>query len=128
MQEKSYKNIIKLVMGTREDHVPQPIRVPFYIWLCARCNAKTYTESMYPSDMTIICNVCAGELAAQAEQGSSTDVIIQPSDELNHSMERISDEKGVPVWGVFDRFLEWKLRRPIQSSLKSKLNRLKEEK
>src|SRR3712207_9062547 len=93
MQENAPMKIVQMVMGTREDHVPFPIQGPYYIWLCARCDEKTYTQEEYPLDSTIVCNVCAGELAEQAKHSSSTKAVIQPSERLNESMKRISNEK-----------------------------------
>jgi hypothetical protein len=109
-------NIVRMFMGTRADLAPQPVPRSVFTWDCEKCQAKTYSIAEPPRDSTRICNVCAAQLSAQAEQDSSTQVMWGMTNELEDSVKKIAGEKKRPVEEVFNRFLEWKLRRPINST------------
>jgi hypothetical protein len=115
MMEKPLK-FTKMFMGTRADLAPQPLPTPVYAWPCAKCHSETYSIAEPPRDSTWICHMCASELTAQAEQDPSTQVAWNMADELEDSVNRISDEQKRPVEEVFSRFLEWKLGRPMNVS------------
>jgi hypothetical protein len=106
----------KMFMGTRADLAPQPPPAHVYAWPCARCDSETYSIAEPPRDSTWICHVCASELTKQAEQNASTHVMWNMADELEDSVKHISDEQKRPIQEVFNRFLEWKLGRPMNVS------------
>jgi hypothetical protein len=98
-----------------------------YAWPCAKSQAETYSVAHPPDDSTWICNVCAAELTAQAEENPSTLVLSSMTEQLEESIKNISDMTNRPMTEVFNRFLEWKLGRPMRTTpIKSPLK--KEEK
>jgi hypothetical protein len=106
--------LTKLFMGTRADLAPNPLPLPVFAWECAQCQAKTYSIAEPPLDATPVCNVCASQITAQAEQHASTKVMWGMTDELEDSVRNIADEKKRSEREVFHRFLEWKLGRPMK--------------
>src|SRR4051812_17299553 len=112
--------VTRLVMGTREDYVPFPLTKPAHIWKCLRCGAKTYTETEYPQDWGIVCNICAPQIVEEAKQSPSTEAAWTPSDDLNATIEKISDQQGRPSEEVFKRFLEWKTGKSVAAPIYSK--------
>jgi hypothetical protein len=52
----------------------------------------------------------------QAEQNPSTAVMWGMNQELADSVNTIADKKKRPVDEVFNRFLEWKLGRPMNAT------------
>jgi hypothetical protein len=119
--------VTRMFMGTRADLAPQPLPMPVFEWPCAKCKAKTYSVAEPPGNSTLICNVCAAEMTAQAEQDSSTKVMWGMTNELNDSVRNIADEKSRPVEEVFNRFLEWKLGRPMKATIYDKPEKKKTE-
>jgi hypothetical protein len=49
------------------------------------------------------------------------------TNELNDSVRNIADEKSRPVEEVFNRFLEWKLGRPMKATIYDKPEKKKTE-
>jgi hypothetical protein len=105
--------VVRMFMGTRADLVPQPVPLSAFEWECQKCQAKTYSIAEPPSGSTCICNACASQLTAQVDQDSSTLVRWGMTNELEDSVRKIAGEKKRPVEEVFNRFLEWKLRKPM---------------
>jgi hypothetical protein len=116
MAETSGNNVrvVKLFMGTRADLAPHPLA---YIWLCECCKAETYSEASPPSEQRLVCNVCAAQLSAMAEQASKTRVGWGMTDEGWDIIDDIAEEKQRPVEEVFKHALEWQLRRPIKGEI-----------
>ncbi len=106
--------VIRMFMGTRADLAPNPLPLPVYEWDCEKCQAKTYSVAEPPHDAKLICNVCASEMTAQAEREPSTQVMWGMTNELEDSVRHIADEKKRSEGEVFNRFLEWKLGRPMK--------------
>jgi hypothetical protein len=52
-----------------------------------------------------------------AEQNDSTHVAWRMTDEGEDILRDIAEEKGRPVEEVYNRFLEWKLGRPLKVTL-----------
>jgi hypothetical protein len=106
--------VVAMFMGTRADLAPYPLT---YVWRCECCQAPTYSEAYPPPDQRRVCHVCASQLTAMAEQDSSTHVAWRMTDEGEDILRDIAEEKQRPVEEVYNRFLEWKLGRPVKVTL-----------
>jgi hypothetical protein len=115
MEENNVK-VTPMFMGTRADLAPNPLPRPVFAWDCAKCHAKTYSVAEPPPDAIPVCNMCASQITEQAEQDASTKVMWGMTNELEDNVRNIAEEKQRPEGEVFNRFLEWKLRRPIKVS------------
>src|SRR5689334_24177090 len=63
---------VSFVVGTRSDLAPTPLPQPVYSCTCGNCETSTYTETEYPADVPILCNVCAANVASGSEEDSDT--------------------------------------------------------
>jgi formylmethanofuran dehydrogenase subunit E len=66
---------VSLVMGTCADLAPEPLPQPVFVRKCEHCGADTYTETEYPRDVPMVCNVCASTITAPAEHDASTPLL-----------------------------------------------------
>ena len=94
-------------MGTRADLAPYPLA---FVWDCECCKAPTYSAAKPPPDASIICNVCASQMTALAEQDPQTHVAWNMTDEGEEAVRAIAEEKQRPVAEVFSRFLGARVR------------------
>jgi hypothetical protein len=112
--EGNTTNVVRLFFSTRADLAPSPMT---YLWDCECCHAPTYSEVSPPPDQRLVCNVCASQLSAMAEQASKTRVGWGMTDEGWDIIDDIAEEKQRPVEEVFNRVMEWRLGRPIKGEL-----------
>jgi hypothetical protein len=113
------KDITRLdtyILGTRADLAPTPLPQTVFTHQCGHCKAKTLTETEYPINIRVICNVCAGEINKQINGDSSTNLLYTMSDDLKARLIDIAYQQRLPVEEVFKNFLEWKLRVPANTS------------
>jgi hypothetical protein len=106
--------IVRIFFGTRADLAPYPMT---YLWDCECCHAPTYSAAEPPPDQRLVCNVCVSQLSAMAEQSPNTRVGWGITDEGWDIIDDMAEEKQRPVEVVFNRVMEWQLRRPIRGEL-----------
>ena len=108
------------IVGTRADLAPTPLPQSVFTHQCGHCGAKTLTESEYPVDISVICNVCAAAMTTRLDKDSSTQVLFSMSNDLKARLIDIAYQRRLPVEEVFKDFLAWKLRQPVRVSLSPK--------
>jgi hypothetical protein len=108
------------VIGTREDLAPTPLPQRVFARECENCRRKTYTETDYPHDMPLLCNVCASKITAQLEHDLSTQILYDLPNDLKIRLIDIAQSRRLPVEEVCKEFLHWKLRRPTKTILYNK--------
>ncbi len=111
---------VAFVVGTREDLAPNPLPQRVFARECEICRRKSYTETDYPHDMPLLCNVCASKITAQLEQDSATKLLYDLPNDLKIRLIDIAQARRLPVEEVCKEFLHWKLRRPTEASLYNK--------
>jgi hypothetical protein len=114
-----WKNVT-FVMGTRSDLAPRPLPQPVFSRSCGNCQALTYTETEYPHDVPVLCNVCAATVTAQGEADADTLLLYDMPADLKARLIDIAQARRLPVEEVCKDFLQWKLRRPTKASLYNK--------
>jgi hypothetical protein len=108
------------VVGTRTDLAPTPLPQLIFTHQCGQCGAKTLTESEYPVDISVICNVCAAAMATQLDKDSSTQLLFTMPNDLKARLIDLAHQQRLPIEEVFKDFLAWKLGRPIKATLSTK--------
>jgi hypothetical protein len=63
---------VTFVMGTHDDHLPAILPEVIFKRPCENCGADAYTETEYPLDVPLLCNVCAANITAPAEHDENT--------------------------------------------------------
>ena len=63
------------IVAHRADQAPAPLPEPVFHNLCSQCNEKTLTEKEYPTDIPIVCNVCARDVVRQLEADQATELL-----------------------------------------------------
>ena len=111
---------VAFVIGTREDLAPNPLPQRVFDRECENCGRKSYTETDYPLDIPLLCNVCASKVTAQLEQDSTTKLLYDLPNDLKVRLIDIAQARRLPVEEVCKDFLQWKLRRPSKASLYNK--------
>jgi hypothetical protein len=95
-----WKNV-KFVMGTHADHLPDPLPQPVFIRQCEKCGTDTYTETEYPLDVPIVCNVCVSQITAPIEQDSDTLLLYDLPNDVKARLTEIAQQNGLPPEQVF---------------------------
>jgi hypothetical protein len=108
---------VSFVVGQREDKLPHPLPEPLFRRTCARCSAETYTETEYPLDVPVLCNVCAAAVAKDAEEDPSSLLQWDIPIALKARLIDIAQERRLPIEDICREFLQWKLGRPTQAGL-----------
>jgi hypothetical protein len=108
---------VSFVVGTRADLAPTPLPQPVYTRICGECETKTYTETEYPSDVPVLCNVCASHVTAVSEDDEDTLLLYDMPNDLKARLLDLAYQRRVPVEEVFKDFLAWKLGRPTKATL-----------
>jgi len=108
------------IIGTREDLAPTPLPHLIFTHQCNQCGAKTFTETEYPVDIPVICNVCAATMTTQLDKDSSTQLLFTMPDAVKARLIDIAYQQRLPVEDVFKDFLAWKLRGPTKATLSTK--------
>jgi hypothetical protein len=108
------------VVGTRADLAPTPLPHPIFTHQCTHCGATTLTETEYPHDIPIICNVCASDVRRQLEEDSSTQLLYTMPNDVKVRLIDLAHQRRLPVEEVFKDFLDWKLERPTHAHQSTK--------
>jgi hypothetical protein len=108
------------VVGTRSDLAPTPLPEQIFTHQCGHCGAKTLTETEYPVDISVICNVCAAAMTTQLDKDSSTQLLFTMSNDVKARLIEVAHNRRLPVEEVFKDFLAWKLRQPVTVTLSTK--------
>jgi hypothetical protein len=116
---------VSFVVGTRSDLVPTPLLQPVFTSMCGNCETETYTESEYPADVPVLCNVCAANIAGQSEDDPDTLLLYDFPPDLKARLIDLAHQRRLPVEAVFKDFLAWRLGRPTKASLYTKTARKK---
>ena len=111
-----WKNVT-FVMGTRFDLAPRPLLEPVFSRICDNCQALTYTETEYPHDVPVLCNVCATTVTAQNEGDADTLLLYDMPADLKVRLIDIARERRLPIEIVCKDFIEWKLGRSTKARL-----------
>jgi hypothetical protein len=119
---------VTFVMGTRADLAPPPLPQPVYQRNCENCGSITYTETEYPLDVPMLCNVCAATVTAESESDSDTLLLFDMPNDLKARLIDLAYQKRIPVEAVFKDFMEWKLERRTKASLYNKSLKKEEKK
>jgi hypothetical protein len=108
------------VVGTREDLAPTPLPHRVFTHQCSHCGAQALTESEYPHDIPVVCNVCAAEVTKQIEQDSTTQLLFNLPAHVKAQLVDLAFQKRLPVEAVVKDFVDWKLGRATKASLQTK--------
>ena len=119
---------VTFVMGTRSDLAPDPLPQPVFKRKCEHCGSDTYTETEYPLDVPMVCNVCASNITATAEQDSTTQLLYDLPNDVKARLIDLAQQQRLPVEAVYKDFLEWKLGRPTRANLYNKSAKKEEKK
>jgi hypothetical protein len=111
---------VSFVVGTGSDLAPTPLPQPVYTATCGNCARVTYTESKYPSDVPILCNVCAANVAKESEEDEDTLLLYDIPPDLKARLIDLAYQRRVPVEVVVKDFLHWKLGRASTALLSIK--------
>jgi recombinational DNA repair protein (RecF pathway) len=95
------------VMGARIDHVPIPETQQVFTRQCAECQTQTVTETEYPSDVALICNVCAPAIIEQLTQEHAAQLAVQLSAEAEAKLRAQAQRLHVPYEQLVNGFLAW---------------------
>jgi recombinational DNA repair protein (RecF pathway) len=121
-----WKNV-NFVMGTHPDHLPDPLPQRVFIRKCENCGTDTYTETEYPHDVPIVCNVCVAQITAPMEQDSDTLLLYDLPNDVKARLTEIANQNGLPAEQVIKQFIEWKLGRPTNANINNKPEKKTEE-
>ena len=105
------------IVGTRKDLAPHPLPEPVFPSTCGNCQSDIYTETGYPADVPILCNVCAANVASESEGDPDTLLLFDMPNDVKARLLDIAQQRRVPVEEVFNDFLSWKLGRPTKARL-----------
>jgi hypothetical protein len=105
------------VIGTRKDLAPTPLPQPVYASTCGKCQSETFTETEYPADVVVLCNVCAASVAAESEGDPDTLLLYDMPIDVKARLIDLAHQRRLPVEEVFKDFLVWKLGRPTKARL-----------
>jgi hypothetical protein len=111
---------VTFVMGTHADHLPATLPQQLFKRPCGNCNADTYTETEYPADVPLLCNVCAANITAESEGDQETLLLYDLPNDLKARLIDLAHQQRLPVEAVCKDFLQWKLGRPTKASLYAK--------
>jgi hypothetical protein len=111
-----WKNVT-FVMGTRADLAPHSLPQPVFSRSCGNCQALTYTETEYPHDVPVLCNVCSATVTAQDEGAADTLLLYDMPADLKARLIDSARERRLPIEVVCKDFIEWKLGRPTKARL-----------
>src|SRR4051812_39664039 len=100
------------VIGMRADLAPTPVPQPAFTRQCDNCHMDTYTEIEYPVDISVVCNVCGTQIAAQIEKDPVTKLLFDMPNAVKAHLIDEAHKRRMPIEVVLQRFLEWKLGRP----------------
>jgi hypothetical protein len=92
--EKNYRKVVRIFFGTRADLAPYPLA---FLWDCQRCHAPTYSAAEPPPDQMPVCNICAFELSAAAQQNPTMDVSLDLTAEGKDIVRDIAAKNQRPV-------------------------------
>jgi len=118
---------VSFVVGQREDKLPHPLPEPLFRRTCARCSAQTYTETGYPLDVPLFCNVCAVDVTKQVKEDPASILQWDMPVALKARLIDIAQERRIPIEDICRDFLQWKLGRPTQANLFTKSSKKHEE-
>jgi hypothetical protein len=108
---------VSFVVGTRADLAPSPLPQPVFTRTCGNCETETYTETEYPADVSLLCNVCAAKVNAESEDDPDTLLLYDFPDDVKARLIDLAHQRRLPVEVVLKDFLAWKLGRPTQANL-----------
>jgi hypothetical protein len=111
---------VTFVMGTHVDHLPTTLPAVIYKRPCGNCGADTFTETEYPLDVPLLCNVCAATITAPAEHDDETLLLYDLPNAVKARLIAIAHERRIPVEAVYKDFIEWKLGRPTRAKVYNK--------
>src|SRR4051794_16955176 len=106
-----------VVVGHREDVTPDAWKEQAFTRQCANCHAKTYLETEYPTDVPILCNLCAAQYATIVEQDPGSLLMYDMPTDLKARLIDIAQERRLPIEDVCKEFLNWKLGKRIYPRL-----------
>ena len=105
------------IVGTRADLARHPLPEPVFPSTCGNCQSDVYTETEYPADVPILCNVCAGNVASESEADPDTLLLYDMPTDVKARLIDLAHQRRIPVEEVFNDFLTWKLGRPTKARL-----------
>jgi hypothetical protein len=111
-----WKNV-SFIVGTRSDLAPAPLPQQVFTRTCGNCQSETFTETEYPADVVVLCNVCAASVAAESEGDPDTLLLYDMPIDVKARLIDLAHQRRLPVEEVFQDFLAWKLGRPTKASL-----------
>jgi hypothetical protein len=122
-----WKNV-SFVMGTHADHLPATLPETLFKRPCGNCGADTFTETEYPADVPLLCNVCAASVTAESEGDPETLLLYDLPIDVKARLIDQAHQHRLPVEEVVKDFLARKLGRRTKASLyrKSETKKAKE--
>jgi hypothetical protein len=90
---------VTFVTGTHADHLPVTLPQPFFKRPCGNCQTDTYTEVEYPLDVPLLCNVCAANIAAEAQGDPDTLLLYDLPNDLKARLTELAHQRGLPPEG-----------------------------